>query len=223
MDCLRSLPLFQGMSDADLNDIAHSVRLDFRSIPRGAVIADAGETCRTLLFIIGGSVTATGFGEGGAYTVAEHVMSPCLIEPERLFGLDQHYLRRYVALTPCKTLALRKLDVTRLMGERLVFRFGVLNLLSTLAAVRANRALQPCRSDMRGRLVDFFRDRCLLPDGHKTFHITQRQLASEVCSTRREVAAVLHALVSENVIISRRGIIDIPEMGLLTHARRNFS
>lgn len=212
---LRSMPLFQGMSSDDITALATRVRLTPGLVPRGSVIADEGGECKALILVVSGSLAIHTRAAAGACEVIEKVEAPALIEPERLFGLNTHYCRRYVALAVCHVLAIEKADVRHLIGESLVFRVNLLNAISTLAQRRAAQPLRPRPTGLRAIIIRFLADQCILPAGQKTFHVTRERLARETGYTRREVGAELNAMRADSLIKTRRGSIDIPELRLL--------
>ena len=100
-DTLLSLPLFQGMSQADFNSLLQKIRLDFIRYEEGGTIISAGDRCKSFAFLINGTVESSRDGMDGNMTFMEQIDAPFLIEPYSMFGRVGCYQRTYTASTPC--------------------------------------------------------------------------------------------------------------------------
>lgn len=130
---LLRLPFFQGIDRDELEAMASKIRFDFQKYDEGAWIARENDRCATLTLVMTGSVEAEAISADHSYSLRELIDAPCAIEPERIFGLQQHLARGYRATTPCNVLRLQKDDVLRLCAQSLVFELNVLNTISTSA------------------------------------------------------------------------------------------
>ena len=68
-DQLLQFPLFQGMSRDDLEIIAGHIRFGFVKIPAGRPVAEVGDACQQLYFLINGSLKVETSSEDYGYTV----------------------------------------------------------------------------------------------------------------------------------------------------------
>ena len=208
-DKLLGLPLFQGMSSSDLQEVVTRVKIGFLKYRRNETIIKAGDKCQRLLFLLDGQMDMTTTAANHSFTVTEQLTAPSLIEPERVFGLTQHYARTYTTRSLCHMLSIGKDDVIHLTSEFMVFRLNLINILSTQSQRHQRNLWLHSPENIHDRVVRFLRDHCATPSGQKVFHIKMQQLAHEINASRLEVSNVLNALDSKNIITLQRGMITI--------------
>lgn len=88
---LLRLPFFQGIDRYELEAMASKIRFDFQKYDEGAWIARENDRCATLTLVMTGSVEAEAISADHSYSLRELIDAPCAIEPERIFGLRQHW------------------------------------------------------------------------------------------------------------------------------------
>ena len=209
---LIGLPLFQGMSSSDLQDIVSRVRFGFRRYSKNTTIVSGSDKCDGLLFLLDGETDMISVSADHSYRVTEDLAAPGIIEPERVFGLQQHYMRTYRTRTICHLLHIGKDDVILLSSEFMVFRLNLLNIISTQSQRHQKELWRHHPENALERIQRFLSLHTATQTGKKTFHIKMRQLAAETGLTRNEVSAALNALQSAGKIILQRGIITISKM-----------
>lgn len=209
-DNLLQIPLFLGMSESDLMEIATRTRFDFHKTAEGGKMQREGQLCDKLTMLLSGTVAMTSYANGREYSVTEDINAPYVIEPERLFGIKNRYDRTVTAKSPCSAVTLAKAEVTRLLDNHAVFRLNLLNLISSnmQRELRHKWRIEP--RTLRERMVKFFDMRCSYPAGTKHFNIKMTQLATELNTSRRAVSAALNQMQDEGLIALRRAGIDIP-------------
>lgn len=209
-DKIIGLPLFQGMSSSDLQDVIATTKIGFVKHNRNQTIVAEGMPCKNLLFLIDGEAEIRSTFLGGAFSVTETISAPYVLEPERLFGLTQRYASSYTSRTQCNLLSINKEAVLKLFTTHMVFRLNYLNMLSTYSQ-RCKEAL--CHSTAHEvteqQIMCFLRNHCSTAGGKKVFHIKMQQLADELHIQRLEVSNALNRLNDEGTIILQRGIITI--------------
>lgn len=211
-DKLRELPLFQGMSGSDFQDIVARVRFGFRRYSRNTIVANSGDRCDGLLFLLDGEVEMISTSANRSYRVTEFIMTLEVLEPERAFGLQQHYLRTYRARSICHVLHIGKDDTLLLSSEFMVFRLNILNIISTQSQRFQKELWRHYPANDNERVMRFLYAHCTRKTGKKIFHIKMRQLAAETGMTRNEVSKALNDLESAGKLLLQRGIINIPKM-----------
>ena len=211
-DKLLGLPLFQGMSSSDLQDIVTRVKFGFLRYNKNQVIISREQPCKGLMFLLDGIVDMQTIADDGSYTVTEQLNMPTIIEPERIFGLHQRYTRQYKARTQCHLISVRKDDVMLLSSEFMVFRLNLLNIISTQSQRFSQQLWQKHPSTTEERIILFLRQHCNNNMGSKIFHIKMQQLADEINESRLDVSIALNALDAKQKIRLQRGIITIPEI-----------
>ena len=214
-DLLLALPLFQGMSHDDLNQVMTYTRLDFRQYNSNSTIASSNTTCHSLLFLLRGQARAIGESHDHGYKFVEFLQAPCLLQVERLFGLQQRYTRTFTAERHCHVLCLQKREVMTLADNFSIFRINLLNIISTQAQKLSEQSWTPLPHDRRQRIVRFIGSHCLRPAGKKVFYIKMNRIAAEINESRLHVSQELHQMQDAGLLFLQRGIITIPAFELL--------
>lgn len=214
-DKLIELPLFQGMSGSDFQDIVARIRFDFRRYSRNTTVANSGDRCDGLLFLLDGELEMVSTSADRSYRVTEFIIMPGVLEPERAFGLQQRYLHTYRTHSICNFLHIGKDDTLLLSSEFMVFRLNLLNIISTQSQRFQKELWRHHPENDREKILRFLSTHCTKQTGKKIFHIKMRQLAAETGLTRNEVSKVLNELESTGKIQLQRGIINVPKMETL--------
>lgn len=218
-DTLLGLPLFQGLSQSSLAQVVGHTKFDFLRHPADTPVLSAYAPCDSMIFLIKGELSAITYSDDRSYHVEEYEHAPYLIEPERLFGLSQHYGRSYISKTSVDLLRISKAEAIGLAAHFYVFRINLLNILTT----QNQRMLrQPWRihpPTCRDKIVRFLADHCLRPAGHKIFHIGMQQLATSIGESRLNVSRALHAMEREGLMTMRRNVIEIEALEQLLHTQ----
>lgn len=208
---LTSLPLFQGMSRSDMEQVISQTRFGFCKFPKRRIIKREGDPCDRLFFLLHGVLSSEGVADDHGYSVLEKVNAPAILQPERLFGLTQRHTRSFTTFTACDFLTLEKAEVVRLSDKYMIFRLNLLNIVSTLSQ-RLSRQPWHKADTTRRRIIKFFADRCDRPAGEKEFHIKMVRLAEELCVSRLDISSELNKMQDEGLLTFSRGIINIPHL-----------
>ncbi|MBR4388437.1 MAG: Crp/Fnr family transcriptional regulator [Prevotella sp.] len=208
-DRLLSLPLFLGMSQSDLHEVAAHTPLAFSTYAIGSTIVSIDDVSDSLLLLIQGDVMSHMESYDREWTLDERLHSPYMHQPEHLFGWHQRYTRSLRALTPCQVLRITKHDVLTLLSQFQTIRFNLLNTL----CIRAQRmSVLPRRIHPTGiaaKLQRWIDDACDSPMGEKTFHIRMTYLAQVLGESRLNLSRCLHRMEEEGLLSMRRGEIHL--------------
>ncbi len=211
-DTLLSLPLFQGMSQTDFNSLLQKIRLDFVRYAQGDVIIGKGDHCRSLAFLINGTVESSRSGMDGRFTFVESIDSPSLIEPYSMFGRAGLYQRTYTAASACSFLMVDKQYIYTELGKYNICRMNLLNILSGRAQQLDNYIWSIDGQTLRGRIIRFIQGLSDIQNGAKRLNIKMNDLATVMDATRLNVSRELNALEAEGLISLRRKEIYIPAL-----------
>ena len=203
------------MSKTDIETALGKIHLREKTVCKNTKIVESGLNCRGLFFLVEGTLEMETISEDGKTRVTEVTPEPYILEPERLFGLQQKYFSTYTTRSQCKFLYARKDDILYLLNENIVFRLNVLNILSTLSQRRNLKFWTITSSETESHIIRFIHQHCRLQTGRKTFHIKINNLAEAIHASRIEVSAALNKMNNERKIILQRGIITIPEISQL--------
>lgn len=211
-DTLLQLPLFQGLSHAELAGIVSRTKFGFAKVPMGETVVREEERCDKLYFLLNGTLESASHAYNRRYSVREEISSPAVLQPERLFGLTQHFTKTFKATVNCNFLTLDKKEVLKLSDEFMIFRLNLLNIISTVAQ---KRSIQPWRNTpatVREKIVRFFEQRTIKVAGEKHVKIRMEDLASEICDSRLNVSRELRRMQEEGLVNLSRGMIHIPRL-----------
>ena len=211
-DTLLSLPLFQGMSQADFNSLLQKVRLDFVRYEEGSTIISAGERCKCFAFLINGTVESSRNGMEGNLTYMEQIDAPFLIEPYSMFGRAGCYQRSYTATTPCSFLMVDKQYIYTELGKYNICRMNLLNILSGRVQQLDSHIWTLQETDLRGRIIRFIKGLSDTQTGTKKLIIKMNDLALLMDATRLNVSRELNTLEAQGLISLRRKEIIIPAL-----------
>lgn len=212
---MLSTPLFLGMTTQDLKQVINDDMLSFSHVNRNITIAAESSRCDRMAIICDGTVEIHKQSDDNSYSMREHLPAPLIIQPERLFGLSHHYSATFTTVTPCSIILLGKPLVMRLIEQYEVFRINMLNMLSTMVQRQGGKTWHQQSDDIETRIIRFIADHCLIPTGKKRLDIKMVTLARELGCARLEVSKALHNLEEKELLISKRGFIDIPNLPLL--------
>jgi Cyclic nucleotide-binding domain. len=214
-DKLLELPLFQGMSRNDLNEVIAHTRFGFLKYSRNKTVIHEGDQCTHLMFLLSGQLSVNSHADNNSYSVTEQMNAPGILQPERIFGLTQRYTHTFTTASQCHLIRLSKTETLRLSEQYEIFRLNLLNIISTQSQKLMRLPWRTPPRDIRHKIIRFFESHCLTPIGHKTFSIKMDTLASEIAESRLNVSHELNAMHAEGIIILTRGSITIPALELL--------
>lgn len=209
-DRLLQFTLFQGMSHADLMQVAGHTKFNFSKLAAGKKLVKEGDDCHHLVFVTNGTLRAETVSDDHSCRVTESISAPYILQPERLFGITQRYSSSFTAETPCSLISIDKQEVLLLLETQLVFRLNMLNLLAAESQRLRHHAWRTAPRTLPERITRFFFSRCLYPAGPKTFHILMQQMAKELNDSRLDISVALNQMQAEGLLTLHRGRIEIP-------------
>ena len=211
-DQLLQFPLFQGLSRNELLQMAGNTKFGFMKLEPGKVLVRDGDPCQQLYFLTNGELTIIRQSDDHAYSVAEQIHAPWLLQPETLFGPQTRHTLTAKAATEVNLITLTKDEMLRLQNDFLIIRLNMLNLLSALVQRRSHLSWRQAPQSLRERIIRFLLDHCIYPAGPKTFHILMTRLADEVGDSRLDVSRELNTMQATGLIALHRGRIEVPSI-----------
>lgn len=206
---IPSLPLFQGMTNNEIAEVIADKTIQQQRYAKNQVVVGHNQPSKGLLILLDGRMCVSGKWKGGAYRTTEIVSSPCIIEPERCFGLYQRYQKQYVAKTACCILYIPKSEVLKLTRTYMVFKLNLLNAVSTIAQQRCAHLTEGV-NEFHDSLLRFLGEHFLTGSTERKVYVTMNQLAEIMHCSRLEISQALNRLEQNSDIILQRGIITLP-------------
>ena len=209
---LSHLPLFQGMSLGEFDNVIATVRLGFSKVEAGNTIVEEGQQVAGLVFILRGEAEAEWVADDRGFRVRERLVTPCVLQPERLFGMTQRFSATFQATEECQLLTIDKMEVMRISTESQVFRLNVLNLLCTRIQRMERLPWRHKPDGIRKKIASFVERHSLRPAGRKVISIGMVRLAREIGESRLNVSHELHRMQQDGLIEMQRETIVVPHL-----------
>lgn len=207
LEKMLELPLFQGMSKTDMNDVLAHTRLGFENYSNGKTIVEEGEICDSLFFLLKGSITVISKAFDNSYRITETLSAPDILQPECLFGFTQRFTKSFVADGNCQMVKISKREIVNLSDKYQIFRINILNIISTQSQ-RVSRLLwRTPPKDIRTKIIHFVGSRCIHPAGEKILYIKMEDLGHLLSESRLNISRELNKMAEEKIIDLSRGII----------------
>lgn len=206
---ILELPLFQGMSRNDLEQILANTRFSILSYAKGKTVINENDVCDKLYFLVKGTVTATGHADDNGYSITECLPATEILQPERIFGLTQRYTHTVKALTDCTFISLSKIEIMTLSDKYEIFRLNLLNMICTRSQRLTHFPWRAKPKDVRKKIARFIENRCIRPAGEKFICIRMERLGEEINESRLKVSRELNAMRDEGIISLRRSEIHV--------------
>ncbi len=204
-----------GLTRTEMYEIVSRTQFTTRRLAVGEPLAKSGEKCNSIIFLTKGTMEIVSESADHSYSMNEVIGAPWVIEPDKLFGLRQHYYSSYLAKTKGECLMVSKNEMTDMMQRYFVVQLNFLNIVCRSTQLSEGVVWQQRPDDTRGRIVQFIRQHSRYPAGEKTLHIKMTQLAHELHCSRLDVSKALNAMSNEQQIVLQRGMITVPTPELL--------
>lgn len=211
-DNLLNLPLFLGMTRHDLLTVAGHTKFDFQKAEAGLTIANEGEPCLRMFFLLSGELSIITEADDHGYRVEEDIKAPEAFQLERIFGFNQHFTHTYIAKNDCSLMSISKQEFRKLSDRYEIFRINLLNIISTQTQKESRRLFRVPPKNLIERIIRFFESHCIRPAGEKTFYIKMVRLAAELNVKRIYVSNALNEMQDQRLIQLSRGKIYIPAL-----------
>lgn len=209
---LLELPLFQGMSNNDLNQVVAHTKFGFLKFSKNKIVVSEGEECKHIYFLMSGVLSVSGRSDDGSYTIEEVLMAPNVLQPERIFGWSQRFTRTFIAASNCSMARIDKSQVMELTAKFEIFRLNLLNIVSTKIQRLSRQPWRQQPHGIRQKIARFTEEHCLHPAGKKTLHIKMETLAQAIHESRLNVSRELNRMNEEGLIRLSRETIEIPAL-----------
>ncbi len=221
-DMLLQLPLFQGLGKNEFTDILSKVKFHFRKYKAGEKIISAGDSCKNLVFLLSGCITAETEHEEDKYVFGETLDAPALIEPYCLFGLKQHFISSYIAKTNVSIITIEKEFFATELNNYDIFRINYINLLSNHIQQLRNRVIKvPHGSCVEDRITEFLFMLSERPYGEKQLRVKMEDLAQLLGCTRIKISQALNNMQKKELITLQRMGFKVPAVEKLRSDNQN--
>lgn len=207
---LRTIPLFNGVRDPELEQIA-SVAAQ-RKVTRGTVIVRAGDVTDSLYILINGSARVLNSDEEGR----EVILS--ILGPGDFFGemglIDgSPRSADVVAAEPCEMLVISKADFKRCLKENFDVALNIMKRLVERLREADRKIESLALMDVYGRVAKLLLEFSELHDGQRLIRrkLTKQDIAKMIGASREMVSRVMKDLEASGYIRVEDGLIVLEE------------
>lgn len=201
---LLQLPLFQGMSKAELSEVIEKAKFHFQQFADKEILFRQGETCTQLVFLLKGELSAETLAPNTLFALEESINGPSIVEPHSLFGKHPCYKATHVARGEVSLLTIDKRYIYGVLDQYEIFRMNFFNLLSSKTEQLHEKIWDITPQELEGRIIHFIRSLCNTSKGEKILKVKMEDLARLLDDTRLNVSNVLNKWQEEGLIEMRR-------------------
>ncbi len=152
-DILTQLPLFRGVTHERIAATVGMAKFHFLKYNQGEVIAEAGEACTHIKFVIAGQISITISNSDERFKISQTLVAPDVISPDFLFGSATIYPGKVVAATETSIVQISKQDYVKVLASDTIFMFNLLNYLSMNAQKCIDGVLAMTNGSIEERLA----------------------------------------------------------------------
>jgi len=204
-DKMQLLPLMQGLTLQEFNNIIVNLKLDFNQWNEGDVIVNQGDQCNNLIYVIDGVTECELHDEHIPMILTETIDTmPHLLEPYNLFGVKRSYERTYSFRTPGATFTINRDYFVHHMLSNMIIRSNYVNYLCN--TLRKSKTLQQitCHRGVEEKLIAAITSYCISTTGEKNVKTKMNDLANLIDETRLNVSGILNQWKEMGLIELRR-------------------
>jgi len=216
IEVLRKVPLFYGLSEADLSAFAELTRE--RSYPKGSVIVFEDDPGDALFLVAAGQVKVVLIGEDGREVILS-VLGEGEFFGEMALIDDEPRSAHVIAMEDSTLLVLRREDFQGILEHSAGIALALLRELSRRLRRVDEKVGSLVLLDVHGRVAQLLLDLADETDGQRiTRRLTHHTIAQMIGSSRETVSRTMRELVDKGLIdVSRKDIV-IKDRGSLEQA-----
>lgn len=210
-DVLIDLPLFRGVTRERIEATVGSTKFHFLKFGDGDVIAEAGEACKHLLFVLSGSVKVIISNTDGRFRISQTLNAPDVVLPDFLFGSSTVYPGTVKAVGTVSIVRIAKSDYLKILTSDDIFLFNYLNYLSMNAQKGVEGVLAMTNGSIEERLATWVVAMTQPTASDITITCRQRDLYIMLGVQRSTYMAAIDRLVEHGVIRYQPGEIVVTD------------
>ena len=213
IETMQQLPMLQGLTLDEFNDILTHICLDFRTYEEGEVIVHQGDSCTQLIYIIDGQYEAEYRNTKDSYSVTEmSAATPLLLEPHNLFSIKRRYERSYTFTSRGSTFTISKEHLTQKLLNCPIIRSNIINMLSNQLCKQRQMTYFQLPTNIEQRMAAFIRSFTTSGKGKVRVNIGMDTFADLIDETRLNVSRVLNKWDSQGIIELKRLTFIVPDI-----------
>src|SRR5574344_1001115 len=208
-ETLLQLPIFQGITLYDFNDLMGKLKWHFNKYQPGDVIVKAGERCDEMVCILSGSTSFTTDSPNKLFSITEYMDRPFIVEPYSMYGLDYSFKSTYVATSEVTTGSFTKLSFLTIVNDFLICRLNIINMLCHRNQALYNKLwADNAQNDFKSKIIRFILLHCENTEGKKLLRVKLYDFATLINTSHVNTSLTLNQMEKEGLIkLGRMSII----------------
>ena len=220
-DTILSLPLFQGIERLKLINVLEKINLHFEKYQKDDIIAQKGEECNRLIFLLKGNVICETVDKSEKFFIYERIKRYAVLYPAFLFGKNTRFPVAIKAADNVSTLSIEKKQVFDLLKEEELFLLNFLNIVSNKAQTTFDKIASLSGTDLKKNLAFFILSFTEKGSSDIRIKSSQQDLADFFGVARPSLLKAVNELKDEGIIEYKRKeitILDIQKLSDILHA-----
>jgi CRP-like cAMP-binding protein len=204
---LNKSPLFRGLTEADIEALAGSVRYRVRFFPSGSLVVLSGEEISSVMIVISGSMKGEMNDLSGHTIKIEDVNPPHALAAAFIYESGARYPVSVIANVDSELLIFDKADFLTLMknDERILANY--LNVVCTKAHFLSDRLRFLSFHTIKGKYAHYLSTLPGAASGRVSVDRTQQELSEFFGVTRPSLARAIGEMEDEGLIsVTRREV-----------------
>lgn len=211
-ETLLQIPLFQGITLYDFNNLIGKLKWNFNKYKMGETIVTAGQPCDNVICVLSGSTSFTSYSPRKIYSITEFTDQPYTVEPYSLYGLENTYDATYKAITEVTIGSFSKLSFLTVVNNFLICRLNVMNQLSSRTHYLYKSIwIDDPKQDFESKIIRFILLHLKNPEGRKIIKMKLYDLASIADISHVNTSLTVNKMQKAGLIKLGRMAINVPD------------
>jgi CRP/FNR family transcriptional regulator, cyclic AMP receptor protein len=197
---LRTLPVFQGLDSAQLEEIAHYAGM--RRVARGVTVVQAGEAADAVYFVLNGSMKVLVSDEDGREVIFTIIGQGAVFGEMGLFDADAQRSASVVSAVPSDLVVFSQADFLLIMKTYFDVSLRVMGGLAQRLREADRKIESLALMDVYGRVARLLLDMAETVDGCCVIRkkISKQDIAKMIGASREMVSRVMKDLIAQGLI-----------------------
>jgi CRP-like cAMP-binding protein len=215
---LTVAPLFRGLTAGEIEMIIIQVPYKVRSFRAGNLIAQSGETVKSLMVVMNGIVKGEMVDYAGRLIKIEDIPAPGALAPAFMFGNKNRFPVNVIAKTDSELLFVDKPDFLKLLKSNDTILVNFLDLIANRSQFLSEKIKFLNFKTIKGKLAHYILQKSGKENDEVILDMTQNDLADFFGVARPSVARALRELKDDGYlqtsgkrikILNREGLGDL--------------
>ncbi|NLI36989.1 MAG: Crp/Fnr family transcriptional regulator [Bacteroidales bacterium] len=221
-ETLLQLPIFQGITLYDFNDLIGKLKWHFEKFQPGDTIIKAGEKCDKVVCVLSGSTSFTTESSSNLYSITEFTDRPFIAEPYSLYGIDYSFQSTYTAVSDVTIGSFNKLSFLTIVNDFLICRLNIINMLCRRNQMLYNKLwVDNPKNDFQSKIIRFILLHIENPEGRKLLRVKLYDFANLINASHVNTSIALNQMEKDGLIRMGRMSISIPDAAILKQKFEN--